>query len=72
MYDLIKYSDNYLKTSGGLWQYYRDEPFMNKHGVIIGAPDDPDDLDASFKYKQKITGQTENDGIKDVQIIVPL
>ena len=26
MYNLIKYSDNYAKTSGSLWQYYRDEP----------------------------------------------
>ena len=28
MYDLIEYSDNYSKTSGTLWQYYRDEPFI--------------------------------------------
>ena len=26
MYNLIKYSDNYSKTSGSFWQYYRDEP----------------------------------------------
>ena len=26
MYDLIEYSDNYSKSSGGLWQYYKDEP----------------------------------------------
>ena len=26
MYNLIEYSDNYAKTSGSLWQYYRDEP----------------------------------------------
>ena len=26
MYNLIKYSDNYSKTSGSLWQFYRDEP----------------------------------------------
>ena len=24
MYNLIEYSDNYSKTSGGVWQYYRD------------------------------------------------
>ena len=28
MYYLIEYSDNYLKTSESLWQYYRDEPKM--------------------------------------------
>ena len=27
---------------------------------------------ASFKFKQKITGTTENDGIKDAKIMVPL
>ena len=26
MYNLSKYSDNYLKSSGRLWHYYRDEP----------------------------------------------
>ena len=25
MYNLIKYSNNYSKTSGSLWQYYRDD-----------------------------------------------
>ena len=29
MYNLIEYSDNYSKTSGSLWQYYRDEPNNN-------------------------------------------
>ena len=29
MYNLIEYSDNYTKTSGSLWQYYRDEPNAN-------------------------------------------
>ena len=25
MYNLIEYSNNYVKTSGSLWQYYKDE-----------------------------------------------
>ena len=29
LYNLIEYSDNYAKTSGSLWQYYRDEPNDN-------------------------------------------
>ena len=29
MYGLIRYSDNYSKTSGRLWQYYRDDPNDN-------------------------------------------
>ena len=70
MYNLIEYSDNYSKTPGSLWQYYGDEPFIDNNGNIIDVRDDPDS--ASFKYKQKITGETGNDGTKDVQIMVPL
>ena len=29
LYNLLQYSDNYGKTSGSLWQYYRDEPNDN-------------------------------------------
>ena len=29
MYNLIDYSDNYSKASGGLWQYYKDDPNDN-------------------------------------------
>ena len=56
VYNLLEYNASYLKTSGSLWQQYRDEPFINNNGVIIDVPDDPDNF--SFKYKQKITGET--------------
>ena len=61
MYNLIEYSDNYAKTSGSLWQYFRDEP-------------DSDIEDSeSFKSKIKITGKTPDDGNeKYVEIMVPL
>ena len=29
MYNLVEYSDNYVKTSGSLWLYFRDEPDDN-------------------------------------------
>ena len=29
MYNLIEYNDNYLKTSGSLYQYYKDDPNDN-------------------------------------------
>ena len=62
MYNLIEYSDNYAKTSGSLWQYFRDEPDDNN----IGDSE-------SFKSKIKITGKTpNNNNVKDVEIIVPL
>ena len=70
IYSLIEYSDNYLKTSGSLWQYYRDDPDLNNDGVITDFPNDTDSV--SFKSKQKITGQTGNDETKYVQIVVPL
>ena len=51
MYNLIEYSDNYLKTTGSLWQYYRVEPFIGNNENIIDVPDDPDS--ASFKYSNR-------------------
>ena len=41
MYNLIEYSDNYLKTSGILWQYYKDKPNDNLTDS------------ESFKFKKK-------------------
>ena len=32
MYNLIKYSDNYSKASGSLWQYCKDKPAVNNAG----------------------------------------
>ena len=61
MYNLIEYSDNYSKTSGSLWQYYKDDPNNNLTES------------KSLKSKVKITGKTPNNGnTKDVEIIVPL
>ena len=71
MYNLIEYSDNYAKTTGSLWQYCKDIPARNANdGEIIAF--DANSLTDSFKFKTKITGQTGNDGTKDVEIIVPL
>ena len=61
MYNLIEYSDNYSKTSGSLFQYFKDNPNDNLTDL------------KSFTYKVKITGKTLNNGnTKDVEIIVPL
>ena len=61
MYNLIEYSDNYAKTSGSLWQYYKDEPNDNLANS------------ESFKFKVQITGKTPNDdNEKDVEIMVSL
>ena len=71
MYNLIEYSDNYSNTSGRLWNYYRDEPFLNANVAIDDFPTDNNNS-ASFKFKTKIAGRTENDGTKNVKIRVPL
>ena len=34
MYNLIEYSDNYSRTSGHLWRYYRDEPALTNAGAL--------------------------------------
>ena len=60
---MIEYSENYRKTMGNLWNYYRDEP-------------DNDDIrnSKSFKDDTSITGNTPNDNntITDAEIVVPL
>ena len=35
MYNLIEYSNAYSKTSGSLWQYYRDEPAIDNNDNIV-------------------------------------
>ena len=35
MYNVIDYSDNYSKTSGGLWLLYRDGPALDDNGIIV-------------------------------------
>ena len=71
MYDLIEYSDAYSKTSGSLWQYYRDEPSLDANVNIIDFPANNNNS-TSFKFKQQITRQTRNGGTKNVEIMVPL
>ena len=82
MYNLIEYSKNYSKTSGSLWNNYRDEltndtndnNSFNKNAVNS----------KSFKYKTSIIGSTYNvdenndayvankASTKDVEIVVQL
>ena len=68
MYDLIKYSNDYSKTSGSLWQYYRDELALNNDDTFANVPGNS----ASFKFNQKITGSTGVDGTTNVEIMALL
>ena len=70
MYKLIEYSDKYAKTTGSVWQYCKDIPARNNDDEIVDFA--VNNVTDSFNFKAKITGQTEDDGTKDVEIIVPL
>ena len=82
IYNLLEYSKNYRKTTGSLYNYYRDE-----------LSDDADDNNfaninvvnsEAFKYKNKITGNTYNvhedddgydvnkNGTQEVELDIPL
>ena len=68
MYNSIEQSDVCSKTSGSLQQYYKDEPAPGNNGNIIDFTIDNNNI--SLNFKQQITGQTENDCIKDIEIMV--
>ena len=71
MYNFIEYNDAYSKTSGSLWQYYRDDPALDNNSSIIDFPANFN-ISISFKFKHQITGQRGNVGTKDVGIMVSL
>ena len=82
IYKLLEYSENYRKTTGSLYNYYRDE-----------LSDDADDNNFdnikvvnsnTFKYKNKITGNTydvdagvdgcdlNKNGKQEIELAIPL
>ena len=60
MYNLIACSKNYSKTTGSLWNYYRDEPNSGAVGNINYSIENSKSID----YKTKITGRLEDNGIE--------
>ena len=74
MYNLLEYSKNYEKTSGSLFNYYRDDPSE----LIIGDGDNAINISIrnskSFDYKTEITGSLDagEDEKEDVTIAIPL
>ena len=69
IYNLTEYSDNYSKTSGSLRQYFKEILAINNNGAIV----DFNEANAtdSFNSKTKVTGQTNDDGINNFEIMVP-
>ena len=74
MYNLLEYSKNYEKTSGSLFNYYRDEP----NEITVGAGNNAINISIrnskSFDYKTNITGNLDagEDEKEDVEIAIPL
>ena len=68
MYNLTEYSENYAKTTRILWQYCKDIPARNANDESTEFT--AGNLTDSFNFKVKITGQTGDDGTKNVEIMV--
>ena len=70
MYNLIEYRKSYSKTSGRLWNCYRDEPSSFAVGNINYCIKDS----KSFGYKTSITETLGNSNIEKegVEIVEPL
>ena len=60
MYNLLEYSKNYRKTTGSLWNYYRDEPNSSTdndnitHSILNSK---------SFDYKANFIGSVTNNNL---------
>ena len=67
MYNLIDYSINYRKTTGSLWNYYRDEPNSGLRG-------DDSNMNYSIKdskyfdYETSITRKLENNSLEKTML----
>ena len=74
MYNLLEYSKNYEKTSGSLFNYYRDEPNKAEIANDNGAINISIRNSKSFDYKTEIIGSLDagEDEKEDVTIAIPL
>ena len=58
MYNLLEYSKNYGKTTGSLYNYYRDE--LNNDADLNNHPNNNVASSSAFKYKSELLGNTYN------------
>ena len=63
MHNLIEYNKSYRKTTGSLWNCYRDEPSSGAGGANNNINYSIKDS-KSFEYKTRITGTLENDSLE--------
>ena len=71
MYNLLEYSKSFRKTSGSLWNYYRDEPKSNTdHNNITHSISNSE----SFDYKANFIGSVTYNNLtkNDIKIVFPL
>ena len=66
MYNLLEYSKNHRKTRGSLYNYYRDElsDDADNNMKVVNSN--------TFKYKNKITDNTNIQGTKDIELSISL
>ena len=74
MYNLLEHSKNYGKTSGSLFNYYRDEPKEHAIGDGNNAINISIRNSKSFDYKTKTVGSLAAGELEkdDVEIAIPL
>ena len=72
MYNLLEYSKNYRKTTGSLWNYYRDKPNSTIGGNnITHSILNSESLDYKANFMEN--GVTHDNLTKnDVKIVLPL
>ena len=64
MYNLVEYSKNYRKTTGSLWNYYRDEPNNAEDGGINYSIMDSKSFDCKVNFIED--GVMQNNLTKNV------
>ena len=75
MYNLLEYSDNYLRTSGSVSNYHRDElsDDANENAADNNSENKKITTSRSVDYKTKIIRGTPDDiNTLDPELVVPL
>ena len=70
MYNLTSYSKNYQKTSGSLWNYYRDEPSSGVENNINYSVEGSKSFDYETDLVRKLEGK--NRELENIKITVPI
>ena len=76
IYNLLKYTKNYSKTTGTLWNYYRDEinDGLNENNASNNRTNNNKTITSKyFEYKTRLIGSTaNNNNTLNAEVVVPL